>query len=684
MIRRFKALYLRWKTSNNYTNDLDFILNQAEINSPLFDRLSWLVDLMQWVRYKPYLVDYQEVAEVRRPVTRLKFLLSLLDRNPYWKSRVAQMLRSILIETRDVELLAYVGLPEEMGFWSEFMDRLSSKIMPKRPVSEGGIRVLPELFPDREDFEWFASIPEDLMQKLIDLILFEKQETDSFTSMINDIQEALLILTSQVMAIGMSYQIRRRIGGRAVKELPLFDLTRETEVLLEAVDRKDRAAVTAQILKIEELISQCFGVFHEVYRHLDAYGVSLKVVYLLESGKAKLKRIRDLVHLLGDEYPRPDRLVYFISQLIEESQKRASIGSLFEQNTELISLKIVDRSAETGEHYIARTFEEYWRMFRRALGGGAVVALLVIIKVLISFLKLPDFISGFLNSVNYSTGFVWIQLKGYTLATKQPAMTGPAIASKLQRLEAGQSLDPVIDEIIKLIRTQMIGILGNLGAVIPMVIVIDVIYFLISGSHIVSTSEKAHYLINSSHILSGTALFAAFTGIWLWLSSVIAGYVDNWFVLNRMPETIRLNRKLNFVVGKENSESIAQFLEKNISGLAANISLAFFLGLIPPIMKFLGLYLDVRHVTLSAGNVTLGAMSFGLQIFKSWDFWLAAVGVLVTGVLNVGVSFALATWVALKSRRLTGSSRSEIRAALFKRFRKQPLAFILPRDNKND
>src|SRR5690606_26128727 len=112
--------------------------------------------------------------------------------------------------------------------------------------------------------------------------------------------------------------------------------------------------------------------------------------------------------------------------------------------------------------------------------------------------------------------------------------------------------------------------------------------------------------------------------------------------------------------------------------LAANISLGFLLGLLPQIMEFLGLMLDVRHVTLSAGNLAAGAMRYGFGIMQTWDFWFCVAGVFVIGVPNVGVSFALATWVALKSRRLGIATREELRAALLQRLWRQPLSIAFP------
>ena len=190
--------------------------------------------------------------------------------------------------------------------------------------------------------------------------------------------------------------------------------------------------------------------------------------------------------------------------------------------------------------------------------------------------------------------------------------------------------------------------------------------------------SSASYLLNSTNVLSFATIYAGFTGVLLWLSSVFAGYMDNWFHLNNMTNTISLNRRINYVIGFEKSKKIALFLEKNIASLTANISLAFLLGLIPIIGAFFGLYLDVRHVTLSAGNVALGAAYYGTDVFQMWDLWLSLIGLFLIGIINVGVSFALALWVALKAKNIKASQQRDILKALLHILVTNPRCFFLP------
>ena len=88
----------------------------------------------------------------------------------------------------------------------------------------------------------------------------------------------------------------------------------------------------------------------------------------------------------------------------------------------LLSRRIAERNAETGEHYIAGTRAQYREMLAISAGGGAVMAIAVYLKFAIAAAQLPPFWDGFVASLNYAGVFVLIALAHFTVATKQPAM----------------------------------------------------------------------------------------------------------------------------------------------------------------------------------------------------------------------------------------------------------------------
>ena len=141
---------------------------------------------------------------------------------------------------------------------------------------------------------------------------------------------------------------------------------------------------------------------------------------------------------------------------------------------------------------------------------------------------------------------------------------------------------------------------------------------------------------------------------------------------------MRYNPRITRLLGAARADRWAHFMRHQISGLAANISLGFLLGLVPAILAFLGLGLDVRHVTLSAGQLGAAAASLGLAVTHLPTFWWAVACIPLIGVLNLGVSFYLAFRVALRAHNVSGSGRNSIYRAIARRLRHAPLSFFWP------
>ena len=117
---------------------------------------------------------------------------------------------------------------------------------------------------------------------------------------------------------------------------------------------------------------------------------------------------------------------------------------------------------------------------------------------------------------------------------------------------------------------------------------------------------------------------------------------------------------------------------RNISGWATNISLGFMLGLTPVVGKFLGLPLDVRHVTLSTGTLALAVAHFGTSSMGRTWFYQAVAGIGVIFILNLFVSFSIAAYVGLRAYDV--SSREQLRILRFIVLDglKSPLRYIWP------
>jgi site-specific recombinase len=338
---------------------------------------------------------------------------------------------------------------------------------------------------------------------------------------------------------------------------------------------------------------------------------------------------------------------------------------------------MVERSAETGDHYIAGTRKEYFSMLKKSLGGGAIISGTVYLKFLITNLGLVRFFENILLSANYAISFLLIQFANFTLATKQPAMTAPALAQLLDDVQTKEGLDRFVDRAMALMRSQAASIFGNLAMVIPLVIAIQLGIILLLG-HPTMSPSKATHIFHTVSPFSAAFLFAAFTGVLLWLSSVIAGLIDNWFVLHRIQDVIRYNRRITMVFGDIRAARWGQWWRDNISIVAANVSLGFLLIYGPTFLGFLGIGMEIRHITLSAGQFAAAATALGWKTFLMSGFWLGIFGVLLIGLFNVLVSFSLAFNMALRSRDLPTLDRRRLYLAVRGRIKADFKSLLFP------
>ena len=101
-------------------------------------------------------------------------------------------------------------------------------------------------------------------------------------------------------------------------------------------------------------------------------------------------------------------------------------------------------------------------------------------------------------------------------------------------------------------------------------------------------------------------------------------------------------------------------------------------GALPVLALPLGLGLQVRHVTLSTGQLAAALGALGPGLLAEPVFWWCVAGIAATGVLNVAVSFWLAFRTALRSQGIALRERTAIRSAIRRRLLRAPLSFLWP------
>ena len=645
---------------------LDALLTHARTDQSLAERVAWAEDLLAWVR--------RDV-----PATRLKLLLQLLERQPDAHKRVAQTLRSIVRDTQALDLFADTGLPRGVAFTHELLVRLVSGVLPDPPDTRDLADIFDRLFPRESVADWLEQLDAELAGRIIALFHHEEiPEEGGWVALRIDLEDAMVQLADRICVVGSHRDVRARLGKVAFRDLPFQKLTPAVEALLEG--RRvgtPLGELAAELNVVRGVADACDRAVDEVTARLEKTGVSTSLVYDIERLRAQVQRLELLLEAWSAPTMDARRTLSIIADLVRQNHARRSVRELCRQNLRLLTRRIVERNAETGEHYVARNRRDYIAMLRSAAGGGALTGITTFAKLLLAKLAFAGFFAGAFAGLNYALSFVLIQLCGFTLATKQPATTAPALARRMDELRTASQQETLVDEVVFLIRSQIAAVFGNLALVIPVTFLLDLIWKSLCGEHLVN-EHKAEMILGTMLPWSACWFFAAFTGVLLWLSSLFAAWMDNWFVLHQLGPALANHRGSHRWFGPTRARHMAVWLERNIAGLAGNISLGLMLGIIPVVAVFFGLPLDVRHVTLSTGQVTAAFAALGGEHFLKLSTVWIVIGILGTGMLNLLVSFTLALWVAIRARNVRGPELQLFYRALISRLLRSPLSFVLP------
>ena len=695
-----KTLWQRrpWWSRPGQDVELQALLDGADPQAPQAVRHLWLIRVLGWVRR----------AEPRYGT---RTLVSTLQQDPARRARVVSMLASIWRDGDVAALLADFGFSPRTSFLNELGERLRRRVLPLSPDTDDLGTLFNLLFDDPADAQWLADLDEPTLNAIGELWADAMRELDPERcngaacplGWREPFHDAMLYLATQIRAAGFSPAFRSRMGVRvdvdfdtkmaraegrsneASARHAFRHLSQTTERVHELAlahaqeagpDAPPSAALLHEAQYLRALLDTCANAARGLHGHLEEHGISMDLVFQIDQLCERCRRMERLLEAVLSPKPGPV-LRRFLIELLQVSEERRSVRALFTQHYSMLARKVAERSAETGEHYITRTRAEYRQMLRSAAGGGAVMAVTTFMKFVMLGLGLSPFWSGMAAGFNYATSFVVVQWLHFTVATKQPAMTAPAMAAKLEDTRSEAGVESFVDEVAHLVRSQVAGIVGNLMVVTPLVLLAQLAAWWALGAPLISEAE-AHYVFKSMTLLGPSLWYAAFTGVLLFSSSIIAGWVENWFVLHRLDSALRWNPRIRARLGAHRAARWAVWWRENISGLAANISLGFMLGVVPVVASFLGLPLDIRHVTLSAGQTAAAAATLGWDVIHNPQLWWCVAAVPLTGMLNVGVSFALALRVAVRSRGVRLVDRARLWQAIRRRMWRHPLSFLLP------
>jgi site-specific recombinase len=600
--------------------------------------------------------------------------IEMFDQDSDLCLRFQQRWKEMLCSLKSVSLLAETGLPAQHALLPEINRRLFQRLLPSPRGDADATRIFAAIFASPRVVERFLDVEPGLFARLA-AILWDAQGLSAFPQVRESFHQTLRILAARISGRGTGVAIRQRSAELPIEQSPFYAFVFATEKFVESEDSEPPVARMERWL---EAVFACRGELALVRLNMEDAGVSTALVFDLSAMDASLDRMEMLAATMVEHTQKPSvaaRLL--LNSLVSGLQEDTRISSLIRQNFNLLARKTVERTGHGGEHYIAHTRREYWHMWGAAIGGGLLTVFTAAIKLHIIGREWPPFIEAVLVGTNYAISFLLLQIFGLALATKQPSMTGATLADIIRRNRGDSRRDKITEFGASISRTQLAAALGNIFAVCSGAIVFNQAWQVLYHAPYLPANQAEHVYQSLSPLASATAIDAALTGILLWLAGLIGGWCENFAVYHCIPASIA-QHPLGRTIGAHRMQKFADWFDRNIAAWSTSISLGYLMGFTPVFAEFFGLPLDIRHVTLNTGMFAFAAAHYGSSAFSHHWLYSAIIGIAVMFVLNLGVSFGIASYVALRAYSVNHEERWSLLRYVLKQIVHSPLRFLFP------
>lgn len=638
------------------------------------------------------LVDYYRKKYTKK-TTRIDVdeLISEVRTAPEKANFLRQKLIFVFSNKGKTRLLTDAGLLSSVSFFKELRRRLAHQLIPDQPSQENIQYVLNQIFYKASDADWLRLIPIESWYELFDILSIKTFYDDARNKTVSkQILLAIMILSQRMGGFALQTDVLRMVPEYSSLNSPFIALDDEINSLHRTIIAEGKAYLDMREHQLDYkqlniLADQCENFVEQAVNNTSKYGVSFSVNQTLLLIRQQVRRIRKLYNFLfinNEEEEKKRKTVEFYLKLVKINSKKNNVRKLIDDSVYNITYEITNYTGKTGEHYITASSKEYFKMLKTALWGGFIVAFLCLFKIHLSKIHSSEFIYALNYSLNYAIGFTTIYLTGSTLATKQPAMTASTIAKTLENIgvQNQKEKDRQYSEFgalfTRLFRSQFIAFIGNVFGAFPvsMLLIFASVYFF---NYNFAESKSATLLAELDIRQTPVFFHACIAGVFLFLSGIIAGNVASVNNFTNFYYRLSEHPILKSVVGKEKMLKLSNWMRKKWPGIVSNIWFGFFMGSAGVIGTFLGLPIDIRHITFASGNFAYGLFGAHFDVALDLVIW-CIIGIGLIGFGNFIVSFSLSLGIALRSREIPLSELKNLAKSVWLQFKKQPMAFFLP------
>ncbi|HHO42433.1 MAG TPA: recombinase [Epsilonproteobacteria bacterium] len=626
------------------------------------------------------------IIDVVRPVngdieqveSNMYLVTSFFASNPKWSEQFSEDLTSWFLTSKISYHVALLGIYAKDGLWREVTERLYQKFLPNPPEKSDLGYLLETIFWDKNDAAWVCQIKQEQWQRFFRTLVCKDV---NFTAMKNYLYSALLYAAEIVAVWIASEEFNRdfiRLDNSILNhDSPFLALQREVSAFTKQIEAEttDIEKINLDFKHLFVLLEQCYKQIERLKKKSIFQGISVSLTYQLERLEQILERLELILNAIKrfDTIPFYDTVIQFIKENLRKNATKNSIRFIIKNNIKILSRSVTNNTSEHGEHYIATNKKDYLKMLFSASGAGVVIAFMAWFKIMILQVGFEPLYETIFSSLNYGLGFVLIHILGFTIATKQPAMTASTFAQAIEKgAEKRANQHKLVLLIMQVIRSQLAAVVGNVT--LALVVGFLIVYALgLFGVTLLDVSQAEYYIQSVEPI---SALFyATIAGVWLFCAGLIAGYFDNRANFLNIKQRYIHQPLLKKLLPLEVRTFFATYVHDNYGAIAGNFFFGVLLGVTPFIGYLLGLPLDIRHIAFSTANVAFG--SYYLP-FDLTSFLLAMVFVLLIGLVNLAVSFFLALKISLQARDAYFGNVATFMKLLLKEIIKNPKDLILP------
>ncbi len=620
-------------------------------------------------------------AKKQHAAQQMQALLHLLRQDKQLELALQQMF-VYLFNTRDSQsIFTNAGILSGGTFFSEMFRQLRHRILPPMPEKRSMNYLLERAFYKKDDYKWVRDIPDDLWIEFFHIAAGGMQQSDS--PLQQYLINTLTILSYRVSYLGLEEELSQQLKSSEEIITPFIEQNRKVQSFIHLVRNGTSSEVYLQssAQAVIDQLNECEAIIAVIRQNTGKYGTSLGQSYLLLRTSQQLKRMFIVIRFLtpGD-LPRHslENSVLLFEDVIESINKRYSISDLYRKNSGMLAYQIAEHKSASGEHYITTTRSEYTGFFYSAAAGGIIIAFAALVKALLHKVHMAPFWQYFFYGLNYAIAFVTLFITGASLATKQPTMTASALASSLDARKGGVSFQGLALTFGKVWRSQFASFIGNLIVVFPLAYMLSVAWEYLTGTTLLHDKQEAVQSLRDQNPLTSLAwLYACITGVCLFTSGIISGYVDNKVIYGNIGARMKEHAGLRRLFKGKTLSRMSDFLVKNLGGITGNVALGFMLGYAKLIGEFFGIPFDIRHITISTAYFAFGVDGLGNQL-SAYDWIWTTIGVIGIGFFNFLISFSLAFYVAVRSRNVTMSRLPLAGKLIWKYLVRYPLDFIYP------